>query len=117
MEGHSMVGMAVIINEAPDRHNPPPKGMQKCGNFSWSLGDFYKIMNITDGASFSNPIQSAESAYHEHQNTEWSLHNQVMNEIPSRSHHKPRPSGITENTMTRGSPHLMVCETLPLDFP
>ena len=24
MEGHSMVGMAVIINEASDRHNPPP---------------------------------------------------------------------------------------------
>jgi len=63
--------------------------------------------------ALATPFHSAESAYHEHQNTEWSFHNEVMNELPSRSHHKP--SGSTENAMTHGSPRLMVSETLPFD--
>ena len=28
-----MEGMAMVINEAPDKHEPPPKGFPICQNF------------------------------------------------------------------------------------
>ena len=36
---HQLEGMAVVINEAPDYHNPPPVGMDRCrGSFNYKLG-------------------------------------------------------------------------------
>ena len=111
IEGHALIGMAVIINEAPGRHAPPPMGMPKCGNFTWSVKDFYKNMNATDSVDSSpSPIYSA---HHNNQNTEWSVRNQAKHEIPSQSHRKHSES--TENAMTGHLPLLMVCEAMPLD--
>jgi len=49
---HSEDGMAVIINEAPDRHNPPPPGMRTCGNFSCSLEDFYTSLSAAEEMNY-----------------------------------------------------------------
>ena len=67
---HTLSGMAVIINEAPDRHNPPPPGMRTCQNFSWSLEDFYRSLetaksfnhrpNATASRSMSNTVSDSE---------------------------------------------------------
>jgi len=40
IEVHQLEGMALIINEAKDRQNPPPNGMNQCGSFTWSVDDF-----------------------------------------------------------------------------
>ena len=40
MEPHQLEGMAMVINEAPERQPPPPTGMQTCGNFTWTVKDF-----------------------------------------------------------------------------
>ena len=67
---HTLSGMAIIINEAPNRHNPPPPGMCRCQNFSWSLKDFYKSLkaakstnhkpNATAGRPMSNRVSDTE---------------------------------------------------------
>ena len=64
---HTLSGMAVIINEAPDQHNPPPPGMLTCPNLSCSLGDFYRSLkaaentkhrpNVTASQSMSNQVR------------------------------------------------------------
>ena len=40
MEPHQLEGMAMVINEAPERQPPPPTGMQTCGNFTWTVKEF-----------------------------------------------------------------------------
>ena len=42
IEVHQLEGMAVVINEAPDEHNPPPLGMDRCrGSFTnWDVETF-----------------------------------------------------------------------------
>ena len=42
IEVHQLEGMAMIINEAQSNQNPPPNGMNQCGNFTWSVDDFNK---------------------------------------------------------------------------
>ena len=43
--------MPVIINEVPNRQNPPPQGMRTCGNFSRPLEDFYTSLSNTKESS------------------------------------------------------------------
>ena len=64
MEGHALVGMAVIINEVPERHSPPPTEMRKCGNFSWSLEEFYRSTNAMGWTI------STGNAHHNHKNNQ-----------------------------------------------
>ena len=46
VETHTTQGMGVVINEAFGQQTPPPPGMRSCGNFSWTLEQFYdKILN------------------------------------------------------------------------
>jgi FtsP/CotA-like multicopper oxidase with cupredoxin domain len=52
MEPHQLEGMAMVINEAPDLQPPPPKGMQTCGNFTWTVEEF------TLGTRFENSSDS-----------------------------------------------------------
>ena len=40
IEVHQLEGMALIINEAQNQQNPPPNGMNQCGNFIWTVNDF-----------------------------------------------------------------------------
>ena len=40
IETHQLEGMAVVINEAPERHNAPPKDIVQCQPFTWSVFDF-----------------------------------------------------------------------------
>ena len=40
IETHQLEGMAVVINEAPERHNAPPKDIGQCQPFTWSVYDF-----------------------------------------------------------------------------
>ena len=40
IEVHQLEGMALIINEAQNQQNPPPNGMNQCGNFMWTVDDF-----------------------------------------------------------------------------
>ena len=111
IEGHALVGMSVIINEAPGRHTPPPAGMQKCGNFSWSLEDFYKITDTANKVTSSSPTHSMDTEHHNHHNVDGLLRNQKMKHaIPSQSQHKY--SGRDENVMTSNSSRVMVCKVM-----
>ena len=58
---HTEVGMAIIINEAPDRHNPPPPGMGACGNFSWSLEDYYTSLSTAEEVRHGQDASTSES--------------------------------------------------------
>ena len=42
MEPHQLEGMALVINEAPEKQPPLPEGMQTCGNFTWTVDEFLK---------------------------------------------------------------------------
>lgn len=42
IEPHQLEGMALVINEAQAKQNPPPTGMEVCGNFTWSVEDYRK---------------------------------------------------------------------------
>ena len=42
IEVHQLEGMAVVINEAPNRHNSPPLNIGQCQPFTWSVSDFLK---------------------------------------------------------------------------
>ena len=46
-EEHMFGGMSVIINEAEDQHIPAPSGMDMCGNFDWTIEEFYQALNAT----------------------------------------------------------------------
>lgn len=46
MEPHQLEGMALVINEAPERQPPPPPGMQTCGNFSWTVKEFQEAVRF-----------------------------------------------------------------------
>ena len=41
--------MAIIINEAEDEQFPVPSGTDICGNFTWSLDEFYEALAATPG--------------------------------------------------------------------
>ena len=47
IEEHLLGGMAVIIDEAEDQHFPAPSGMDICGNFDWTLEEFYQALSAT----------------------------------------------------------------------
>ena len=51
VEPHLLMGMAAIINEAPDDQNPPPEGLATCGNFEWSVEDFDKKLLFVPGSA------------------------------------------------------------------
>ena len=40
-------GMAVIISEAEDEHLPVPNGIDNCGNFDWTIEEFYNALNAS----------------------------------------------------------------------
>ena len=40
IETHQLEGMAVVIDEAPERQNAPPKDIGQCQPFTWSVSDF-----------------------------------------------------------------------------
>ena len=42
IESHQLEGMAMVINEAEGQQNPPPAGMDVCGNFNWTVEEFKK---------------------------------------------------------------------------
>ena len=47
---HMIEGMAMILNVAPDFHNPPPSGFEKCGNFEMGSDEFYeKLLFVSTG--------------------------------------------------------------------
>ena len=50
IEVHQLQGMAIIINEAEDEQFPVPSGTDICGNFTWSLDEFYEALAATPGA-------------------------------------------------------------------
>ena len=50
IEVHQLEGMAIIINEAEDQQFAAPSGMDVCGNFSWSLEEFYEALDATPGS-------------------------------------------------------------------
>ena len=45
IEIHQLQGMAAIINEAEEYHPQAPSGMDVCGNFFWTIDDFYETIN------------------------------------------------------------------------
>lgn len=58
-ELHLFEGMGLVLNEVESMQNSPPTGLQSCGNFSWTVDDFYAITSITSGSlgiSCSNPV-------------------------------------------------------------
>ena len=57
IEVHQLEGMAVVINEAKDRHNLPPSNMPQCGAFTWQLDDF---IQKESNPSSSRPITREE---------------------------------------------------------
>jgi FtsP/CotA-like multicopper oxidase with cupredoxin domain len=44
---HVAEGMALVVNEAPERSPPPPKGICDPGNFTWTVEEFNKALNYT----------------------------------------------------------------------
>ena len=60
IEIHQLQGMAAIINEAEEYHPQAPSGMDVCGNFFWTIDDFYETIN-------ANP-QGKEEEEEEHDN-------------------------------------------------
>ena len=50
IEVHQLQGMAIIINEAEDEQFPVPSGTDICGNFTWSLDEFYEALAATPGS-------------------------------------------------------------------
>jgi len=106
--------MAVIINEVLDRQPPPPAGMQKCGNFSWSLEDFYNITSTASKASFSTHTHSVHGENHYHQNIDGRVSSpKMMHAIPNQP--QPKYPGKVQNVMTGDdTTHLMVCKVVQL---
>ena len=47
---HFFEGMAMILNVAPEYHNPPPVGFQKCGNFKIDSTEFYEKLQFVPSA-------------------------------------------------------------------
>lgn len=55
IEGHQINGMAVIIREYPESvHNPPPNGINNCGDFTWTLEEFYQKLSEDASAQESS---------------------------------------------------------------
>ena len=46
IEVHQLEGMALIVNEAPDRLIQPPEGMNKCGDFEISVTTFSELTQV-----------------------------------------------------------------------
>ena len=49
---HSIGGMAMILNVAPDYQNPPPEGFGKCGNFKFNTNEFYDKLEFTPSGGY-----------------------------------------------------------------
>jgi hypothetical protein len=41
IEQHFLDGMYMVLNEAPGRPPPPPKGFSACSAFAWAAEDYY----------------------------------------------------------------------------
>ena len=106
--------MAVIINKVSDRHTRPPAGMQRCGNFSWSLEDFYNITSTASKANFRTHTHTVHGGNHYHQNIDWWVSSPKMKQaIPNQP--QPNYSGKVQNVMTGDdTTHLMVCKVVQL---
>ena len=46
IEPHQLEGMALFVEEAKERHNPPPQALTKCGNFVFNSDEFYEKVNF-----------------------------------------------------------------------
>ena len=46
IEDHVASGMALLLNEAPGRHNPPPDGLNQCGDFVWDTEAFEEALQF-----------------------------------------------------------------------
>ena len=62
LEPHHMSGMAMVLNVAEELQNPAPPGMSTCGDFSWSLADFYQKLNF-DPTKPSQPSSTTSPLY------------------------------------------------------
>ena len=60
IEVHQLEGMAIIINEAEDQQFAAPSGMDVCGNFSWSLEEFYEALDATPGSRLTGEEEEEE---------------------------------------------------------
>ena len=49
---HMIEGMAMILNVAPDFHNPPPVGFEKCGNFEMGSNEFYEKLQFVPSTGY-----------------------------------------------------------------
>ena len=60
IEPHLLDGMAVVINEHYDLHNPPPTelGQLQCGNFNWNVEDFEEQLNFNPNQVFAGRKRS-----------------------------------------------------------
>ena len=60
IEPHLLDGMAVVINEHYDLHNPPPTelGQLQCGNFNWNVEDFEEKLNFNPNQVFAGRKRS-----------------------------------------------------------
>ena len=62
LEPHHMSGMAMVLNIAEELQNPAPSGMTTCGDFTWSLADFYQKLDF-DPTKSSQPLTTTSSLY------------------------------------------------------
>ena len=68
IEVHQLEGMAVVINEAPANHNPPPVGMDRCrGSFTnWDVEMFKEreqLLNPTSNPTSTTPPKQPATEY------------------------------------------------------
>ena len=47
VEPHLMEGMAMILNIAEDQQNRPPAGLSTCGDFNFTVEEFYELLNAS----------------------------------------------------------------------
>ena len=66
LDPHHLEGMAMVLNIAQEMQNPPPAGMSTCGDFNWSLSDFYSKLSfqLTPTSVLSQTIVPSTSMTH-----------------------------------------------------
>ena len=50
IEPHQLEGMALVVEEAKSRHNPPPRALATCGNFVFNSTEFYEKVSFVPGS-------------------------------------------------------------------
>ena len=63
IEVHQLTGMTQIINEAFDRHNPPPESFQTCGDFTLTIEEFNQkvLFDSAQGTPTAAGVSGTES--------------------------------------------------------